>query len=267
MSSKDNMSLGDRMKEYYENCYKINLPRRIPLIIRLDGKAFHTLTRGCEKPFDKNIINLMDETAKYLCENIQGAQLAYLQSDEISILVHNYKRLESSAWFDNDLMKMCSVSASLATSKFNHVKAFNDIWNGECESSNMELFINTNLNDMKLAHFDSRAFVLPESEVCNYFIWRQKDWERNSIQMLAQSLYSHKELQNKKCSDLQEMCFQKGKNWNDLSIDLKRGRCIIRKSNLFNNDKAFRDLWEVDNNIPIFTEDREYINKLLKVEE
>ena len=234
MSSKDNMSLGDRMKLYYENCYKINIPRRIPLIIRLDGKAFHTLTRGCNKPFDSDIINWMDGTAKYLCENIQGAQMAYIQSDEISILVHNYKRITSSAWFDNDLEKIVSVSASIATYCFNKL-----------------------MNNDKVALFDSRAFVLPENEVCNYFIWRQKDWERNSIQMYAQSLYSHKELQNKNCSDLNEMCFQKGKNWNDLSVDLKRGRCIV-----YSDSK-----WIIDNNIPIFVEDRNYISDLLKIED
>jgi tRNA(His) 5'-end guanylyltransferase len=269
MSSKDNMSLGDRMKEYYENCYKIKLPRRMPLIIRLDGKAFHTLTRNCEKPFDKTIIKLMDETAKYLCENIQGAQLAYVQSDEISILVHNYKRLTSSAWFDNDLEKIVSVSSGIASSYFSLLY-------------NESILAYRNHKDtLKSVVFDSRAFVLPENEVCNYFIWRQKDWERNSIQMLAQSLYSHKELQNKNCADLNEVCFQKGKNWNDLSTDLKRGRCVIKKEvqdcltqkdlrERFGEKTKKSDIiyeWAIDNNIPIFSENRHYIEEVLETEE
>lgn len=271
MSSKDNLSMGDRFKNYYENCYKTYLPRRMPLIIRLDGKAFHTLTRNCEKLFDKNIINLMDETAKYLCENIQGAQLAYVQSDEISILVHNYKRLTSSAWFDNELQKIVSVSASLATSKFNYHQIANKLkqWNEEDRDMDLD-------KELKLAHFDSRAFVLPENEVCNYFLWRQKDWERNSIQMLARSLYSHKELQGKKHTDLQEMCFQKGHNWNDLEISLKRGRCIVKEIKyisteivpmIMDNCVPNGNYWIVDNEIPIFKDDRNYIEKWLEIEE
>ena len=266
MPSKDNMSLGDRMKIYYENCSKIVLPRRMPLIIRLDGKAFHTLTRGCEKPFDMNIIKLMDQTTKYLCKNIQGAVLAYVQSDEISILVHNYKRLTSSAWFDNELEKIVSITAGMASAYFTMMY-------------NESVIAYRNHRDiLKPCIFDSRVFVLPEAEVCNYFVWRQQDWERNSIQMLAQSLYSHKELQNKNCPNLQEMCFQKGKNWNDLSVSLKRGRCCIQEQKIIrdnpedmiphrNIEDMFYKEWVIDENIPIFCEDRNYINDLLKIEE
>ncbi len=148
MPSKDNMSLGDRMKIYYENCSKIVLPRRMPLIIRLDGKAFHTLTRGCEKPFDMNIIKLMDQTTKYLCKNIQGAVLAYVQSDEISILVHNYKRLTSSAWFDNELEKIVSITAGMASAYFTMMY-------------NESVIAYRNHRDiLKPCIFDSRVFVL-----------------------------------------------------------------------------------------------------------
>ena len=165
---------------------------------------------------------------KYLCENIQGAELAYVQSDEISILLHNYKRLNSESWFDNKVQKIVSISAGMASSYFSMAAG-------------------------KMLQFDSRVFVLPEQEVCNYFIWRQQDWERNSIQMLAQSLYSQKELHKKNNSQLQELCFRKNKNWNDLSIQLKRGTCIIKNENL----------WKVDIDIPMFTQDRNYIEKLL----
>jgi tRNA(His) 5'-end guanylyltransferase len=221
-------SLGDRMKHNYEDAFKIRLPLRMPVIIRLDGKAFHSIPLN--KPFDNGFIKLMNDTAIYLCENIQGVVLAYIQSDEISLLIHNYKKIESQAWFDNEIQKMVSISASLASSKLTNI--------------------------FRIVQFDSRAFIIPETEVCNYFIWRQKDWERNSIQMLAQSLYSHKQLHLKNCSELQEMCFLKNSNWNDLPISIKRGRCCIKNVG-----------WEIDNNMPILTQDRNYIESLLRVQD
>ena len=113
----EKLSLGGRMKEYYEEVWKIKLPMRMPIIIRLDGRAFHSLTKQMEKPFDKKFIQNMQEVALKLCENISGAQLAYVQSDEISILMHNYKKLNSQAWFGNELQKLVSISASIASSE------------------------------------------------------------------------------------------------------------------------------------------------------
>jgi tRNA(His) 5'-end guanylyltransferase len=230
--SMDKKSLGNRMKENYEKVFMAQLPLRMPVVLRLDGRAFHTFTRGLAKPYDLEFCKKMDKTAKYLCENIQGAEMAYVQSDEISILLHNYKRLNSEAWFNNEIQKMASISSGLASSYFT-------------------------LNGYgKLAQFDSRSFVLPENEVCNYFIWRQQDWERNSIQMLAQSLYSHKELHGKNNNILQGMCFDKGENWNDLSTYLRRGRAVVKDS---------EGGWCVDAEIPKFTADRAYVEKLLSV--
>ena len=231
-------SIGDRMKKNYEKAYDIRLPMRMPVILRLDGKAFHTLTRGMVKPFDDNFILKMSMTARYLCQKIQGAVMAYVQSDEISILLHTYKKLESGAWFDNKVQKIVSVSAGLASAKFTQSLI--------------------NLDDIdKTAVFDARVFVVPESEVCNYFIWRQQDWERNSIQMLARSLYSHKECHKKNRVELNEMCFQKGKNWNNLHNHLKRGTVIVK------NEEG---KWEKIHT-PQFTKDRDFINDLMKVEE
>jgi tRNA(His) guanylyltransferase len=251
-------SLGGRMKQNYENAFKYKLPERMPVIIRLDGRAFHTLTAKAEKPFDKNFIDLMNETAKYLCQEIQGIQLAYIQSDEISLLLHNYKRLNSQSWFDNEIQKMCSISAGLASSYFSLALA--KLRNNYGKEIDLQYAV----------QFDSRCFVLPEAEVVNYFIWRQKDWERNSIQMVAQSLYSHKELHKKNNSELQEMCFQKGENWNNLETSLKRGRCIVHNlQHLGKMDDIdiFKNAWAVDNNIPIFSQDRNYIEKYLEIEE
>jgi len=259
-------SLSGRMKQNYEQVFKYKLPERMPVIIRLDGRAFHTLTAKSEKPFDEHFITMMNETAIYLCKEIQGCQLAYIQSDEISLLLHNYKQLNSQSWFGNEIQKMCSISAGLASSYFTY--KFNRIYN--LDDNKYEKF--------RIIQFDSRCFVLPEAEVNNYFIWRQIDWTRNSVSMLAQSLYSHKELHKKNNSELQEMCFQKGKNWNDLDVSLKRGRCIIRKNKIRhsnpednisyeNIENMFFKQWEVDNNIPIFTQDRNYIEKYLEIEE
>jgi tRNA(His) 5'-end guanylyltransferase len=174
----------------------------------------------------------MNTVAKYLCKEIQGAVMAYVQSDEISILINNFKTLEQTPWFANEVQKIASVSAGMASAVLTKELG-------------------------KIAVFDSRVFPIPKEEVVNLLIWRQQDWERNSIQMLAQSLYSHKQLHGKNKADLNEMCFQKGHNWNDLPVYLKRGRCVVY------TDSG----WEVDNDIPIFKDNRRYIEELLKTEE
>lgn len=243
MAKKD--SLGDRMK-IYEATWNTYLPPRMPLILRLDGKAWHSLTKSCQKPFDEKLINALNKTAIRLCEEIQGAQIAFLQSDEISILIHNYKRLDSKSWFDNKLQKMLSVSAAIA-------------------SSTMTLETINVFGKYRNAEFDSRAIIVPESDVCNLFYWRQKDWTRNSVQMVARSMYSQKECYGKNNSQLQDMIHAKGQNWNNLPVHLKRGRCVIKESYVVNG--ANRSRWVVDNNIPIFSKDREYIEKYLKTED
>lgn len=262
--SKD--SLGDRMKNF-EDCYRIKLPIRMPVILRIDGCHFHTYTKRCKRPVDQGLVDCMNETAKYLCKNIQGAQIAYLQSDEISILINNYQTLSTQSWFENNLQKMVSVSASMASVIFT-TNSWR-IWAPKTreEISGMDPMSECDFNQP--AYFDSRVFILPENDVCNYFLWRQKDCERNSVQMLARSLYSHKELFNKNNAQLQEMCWQKGVNWNDCPVSQKRGRCIV-KTKVFKSGvnpktgvsiNAERTEWTVDNNIPIFSQNREYINQ------
>lgn len=246
MSESDKTSIGDRFKEY-EHAFSYYLPRRIPVIIRVDGKAFHSVLQHATKPFDMEVVEAMQETAISLCEQIQGAVLAYGQSDEISILIHNYKNLNTEAWFNNNIQKMVSVSASIATNTFRDV-----IYNTSKFSINLDRVL-----------FDSRVFVLPEAEVCNYFIWRQQDAVRNSIQSLARSKYSQKQLHEKNCDELQEMIHQAGDNWNNLPTVLKRGWCIFRKD--WSMMEPPDTTWSIDFNIPIFTQDREYINKHLKV--
>ena len=176
-------SLGGRMKNYYENAYRNHLTRRTPVIIRIDGKAFHTFTRNFKRPYDLVFKKAMWNTTLYLCEHIQNARLAYVQSDEISILLIDYNKFTTAAWFDNNIQKMCSVSASMAT------MAFNKFFAEESEdATNYHNYISEEefrrvyrprWND---AMFDSRVFNLPESEVCNYFVWRQQDAISNSIE-------------------------------------------------------------------------------------
>ena len=191
--------LGTRMKTYYEQIPKTKLMRRTPVAIRIDGKAFHTFTRGFQKPFDNILIESMQETMKYLCENIQGCVFGYTQSDEITLLLVDYKELTSQAWFDYEVQKMCSIAASMTTMKFNQV--FAELSAKESENLEMRarenpLFENRDLlTRISIAHcdsvskgamFDARCFNIPKEEACNLIYWRQLDATRNSIQMVGQ---------------------------------------------------------------------------------
>lgn len=274
-------SLGDRMKKYEEASKSLSiLIPRMPAIIRLDGRAFHSYTKNCIRPYDEDLHNAMNQTAMQLCKEISGAEIAYVQSDEISILLNNYKTRGFQPWFDGKVQKMVSVSAAIASAKFTE-ESKNIRSKKVChcpddgQGFHRDGCAKAIPNKIFPATFDSRIFVIPREEVTNYFIWRQQDNSRNSIQMLARSLYSHKELENKKTPDLQEMCFQKGKNWNDLPTHLKRGRCIVRndeqRTTVLGQDgqetvAVNRLPMKVDNEIPIFTYGCEYIEKHLGVE-
>ena len=221
-----NCSIMTRMKSNYENRSKTFLTRRTPVIIRCDGKNFSSYTKGLKKPFDEGLIEDMEATTKFLCENIQGVKLGYCQSDEISLLLTDYETLDTQAWFDYNVQKMTSISASMATAKFNQLRLQRNI-GSEFDYGNVRYMDSEFLNN-KLAFFDSRVFNIPKEEVSNYFLARQKDAVKNSIAMLAQSLYSPKELHKKNQSEMQEMCWQKGHNWNDLNYKKKRGCTIIK---------------------------------------
>lgn len=232
--SKD--PLGERMKGQYEVRSRQLLPRRTYTIIRLDGKAFHTYTRGLKKPFDKDLINDMDNVVVKILPEIQGAQFAYVQSDEISILLTDFAKENTDAWFDGNVQKMVSVSASLMTAEFNKLRILRKLQNHKrgsgihCDKFFYERFYSSEIEDINIATFDSRVFTIPDRiEVMNYFIWRNNDASRNSISMVAQSLYSHKELHGKSSSDKQEMIFKKGINWSEYDKSLKNGRLIVRE--------------------------------------
>ena len=275
-------SLGDRMKQY-EGVPKTALMRRNPVIIRIDGKAFHTFTRGFQRPFDDILIESMQETMKYLCENIQGCKFGYCQSDEISLLITDYETINTAAWFDYQVQKMCSIAASMATLAFN--RSFEDKVNEEygyieseamfpsLEEETFKQIENEHEAHQKAlnkgAMFDALCFSIPKEEVCNYFIWRQQDATRNSIQMVGQANFSHKELQNKSCDKIQDMLMmQKNINWNDFETVKKRGSCCTKTGkhsvvNMQTGDQVERLIWEIDKEIPIFTQDRNYIERFV----
>ena len=240
--------LGNRMKENYENRSKTCLTRRVPVIMRLDGRAFHSLTKQMRKPFDDILVKTMQDTMLDLCKNVQGCVLGYTQSDEITLVLVDYKTLESEAWFDYQVQKIVSIGASIATLSFNKHFAENV---AEMTTSTDEF--KAYAKKLGQAMFDARAFNIPKEEVCNCVLWRQMDAERNSVQMVAQANFSHKELQGKSCNELQDMLMlQKGINWNNLPTHLKRGSCAVRGN----------DGWFVDLEIPKFVnEGRDYIEK------
>ena len=278
-----NDDLGKRMKEYYEQIPKIKLMRRCPVAIRLDGKAFHTFTRGFQKPFDEVLVKSMQDTMKYLCENIQGCVLGYTQSDEITLILVDYKNLNSAAWFDYEIQKMCSIAASMATMAFNRFFAINVdnfVYDYATEyeetgrfgkgTPEYELCEKYQKAIEKGAMFDARVFNIPKEEVTNLIYWRQLDATRNSIQMVGQANFSHKELQNKSCNMIQDMLHeQRGINWNDIPTHLKRGSCCVKTDitveSLVEGHKVIeRPHWIIDKEIPIFKgEGREYIEKLI----
>ena len=280
----DRTTLSDRMKNNYENITRYYLTRRMPVIIRIDGRSFHTFTKGFKKPFDDILVNTMQDTMKYLCENIQGCVLGYTQSDEISLVLTDYAEITTDAWFGNNLQKMCSVSASMATLAFNKFfsEQVQDFMYDCCneygdsvlpeKQNDYDFAYNVYFKKLDTAMFDSRVFTIPKEEVCNYLIWRQQDATRNSIQSVGQANFSQKELHGKSCNNIQDMLMlQKGINWNDYSTTLKRGSCCIKADDSLTEydevgnicDYISRSKWVIDNEIPIFTQDRNYVEKLI----
>lgn len=228
--------LGDRIKDY-ERVSKSYLTRRTPVIARLDGICFSTFTKGLQRPYEPDFVEAMNNTTLELCKYAQGCKLAYVASDEISLLITDYETIATEAFFYYEVNKLNSALASLATS------AFRDKWE--------ELG-----RPKKRALFDCRVFNVPENDVCNTFHWRQNDWTRNSTIMLTSCYYSHKEMQGKGRADQHEMLHQKGINWNDYPTSYKRGRCVVKGN----------DGWAVDNEIPIFKgEGREYVERFVRM--
>lgn len=254
-----NDALGTRMKTFYEQVSKTRLVRRMPVAIRLDGKAFHTFTRGFQKPFDEVLGNAMVRTMEYLCKNIGNCVFAYCQSDEITFILVDYAKLETDAWFDYRTDKLCSVAASMATMAFNQFfkNEVDKFYYNHCSredplfEKHYQVYRDA---QYKGAMFDARCFNIPKEEACNLVYWRQLDATRNSIQMVGQANFSHSELQGKSCNMIQDMLHEeRGINWNDYPTRWKRGRAWTKELG-------------IDNEMPILKgEDRKYVDELIFV--
>lgn len=202
MNKGGGMDLAQRMKRY-ESVSRDSLVINMPVIVRVDGKAFHTLTKTAKKPFDSEIMDSMVAAALAVSKEMQGFVAAYVQSDEATFFISDYDDVKTQGWFNYSHSKLISISASVMSVNFTE-------------------------RYKKKAYFDSRAFNVPKEDVVNCFLWRAQDWKRNSLQMYARSFFSHKELDNKNSESMHEMLYQLGKNWAvDLSDQQKNGTFII----------------------------------------
>ena len=272
------MQLGDRMKTY-EASVGPSLVKRCPAILRVDGRAFHTFTKGFDKPCDTHMQQCMHAVALALCEDISTARFAYGQSDEVSVLLVDYNRLDSDQWFDGTVQKMVSVAAAIATIAFNRemhwlyaeaLAAWTDkITDNRLTAADTEPYLEkTEFLEGKLnrAVFDARVFSIPREDAANNFVWRQQDAVRNSIQSAGQQRFSHNELHGKSCDDIQEMLFsQYGINWNDFPVEQKRGFAVYRKPGTKKTPSGSVEamMWAVDTEIPTFTKDRDFVDALV----
>lgn len=247
--------LEKRMRTY-EDVTKSTLVRHMPVIIHLDGQSFSKFTKGFQSPFDELLRDTMNQTMLYLCKNIQGCKFGYTQSDEISLLLTDYDNLDTSAWFDDEILKMASVSASMCTMKFNQlfVHSIVDMFHG----------IPTTKYERALekaayagATFDSRVFNVPKGDVTNYFYWQQTDYIHNAIQMTGIHFFGRKNMSKVTTQQIidrldKEMWITYDKYY---PAAYRRGVCAKR------SDKS---TWELDMNIPDFTRDnRSYIEEVI----
>lgn len=246
-------ALGTRMKGY-ESRNQYYLQKRTPVVIRVDGKAFHSFTKELQRPFDTIFQSSMIQTMKALCENIQNCVFGYTQSDEITFILKDYTQLDTCAWFDYRTDKLCSIAASLATYYFNKFFHFHatQIINITSTTNEYSLVLMRCLE--KMAIFDARCFNIPKEEVVNLVYWRQLDAIRNSILMCGQANFSHAELMNKSCPQIKEMLLSIGKDWDKLPIYKQRGIACVRENKT----------WITDYSMPILLkEDRDYLERLI----
>jgi tRNA(His) 5'-end guanylyltransferase len=223
--------LGRRLKRDYEDALRLFLPRRSYVIVRIDGRAFHSFTSDLERPYSRELADALDQAALYLCQEMIGCRFAYGQSDEYSFLLTDFEKANAPLWFDGNVQKIVSVSASLFTAMFQR-----------------------RFPSAKIAAFDSRVMVISQrTEVENYFLWRQLDASANSLNMLASAHYSHDELLQKSTTEKHDMLHTKGLNWAKEPADFKRGR-VVRRMN---------EAWAIDLEIPIFNRDRSYLEALI----
>jgi tRNA(His) guanylyltransferase len=266
-------ALGDRMKRY-EDITRFKLPPRTYTLLRVDGRAFHTWTRGLAKPYDQLLMKIMDKTAIALCEEIAGAQFAFVQSDEISILAVDFLEIGTQAWFDGLVQKWCSVAAAIATMTFN-------VEVTKAVQQNLEMNITEIGSKKPCATFDARVWTIPDHvEVENYFVWRQQDAVRNSVMMLARAHASHKQLHGKNQSAQHEIIHAAGDNWEKHPARFKHGGIIRRQAVDYDapprpivhpafvsaeTPKFEKSNWFMDEGTPVFTRERHYLRTMIPI--
>lgn len=259
MITRNKDSLGDRMKKNYEQPYQFYLTRRTPVIIRLDMNAGHHFTEEMNRPFDTIFVESMHNTCIALSEQIMNVEFAYTQSDEINLLLVDYRKLSSGQWLDGNIQKIVSISASIATIEFNRAYTHAILNHKELANEEIEKYT-VKINKMS---FDSRVFNIPDSEVVNYFIWRQTDCAKNSVQAAGQYYFNQNQLQNLNNNMIQEKLRSIGINWANYPNYFKRGVCAKKESYIVHDELKNEDIkryhWIIDYDIPIFTKDRDYI--------
>lgn len=237
----DRSDIGNRMKAY-EKVSKSVLMKRTPVVIRLDGCHFHTFMRGWIKPFDPFMQKAMEYTTLELCNRIQGCVFGYTQSDEITLILCDYQTLETDAWFDNEVQKICSVSASMASLYFNQFLANNfipyvesmeykDSYHQYLTKSEWDKYVdNIRQKIAGGAYFDARCFNIPKEEVTNLIYWRQLDCMRNSVLSVGQANFSHSELLNRSCKQIKEDLRLKEDcmTWEEYSDEEKYGIMVYK---------------------------------------
>lgn len=220
--------LGERMKADYEDALRLYVPRRTHVVIRIDGRGFHQFTKKLERPYSRVLADALDAAAMALAAEMIGCRFAYGQSDEYSFVLTDTEPADAALWFDGNVQKMVSVSASVFTG------AFNQAFGGAAAGA-----------------FDSRVLVIAQrSEVEKYLLWRQLDASANSLNMLASAHFSHKELVGKSTAEKHDMLHSKGVNWAKQPADFKRGRAVVRKPG---------GGWQVDREIPVFNREPGYL--------
>lgn len=259
----DKTSLGDRMKMYELRSQSMPVFfKELPVLVRIDGRGFSKWTKGLARPYQPELLRLMQDVAQSVMKNpLSECVLAYGQSDEITFL------LRPTPW-DRDGQfalkrdKIISLTAAEATRHFNELRKMENI-----------------LVDKPGGVFDARAFQVPTfDEAVNALVWRQQDATRNSIQMLGHTHFSHKRLHGLSCDEIQELLWQEADiNWNNMPVAFKRGWCVTRAPVIM-NPEDMNDIPEmyrpkksitrrkivVDSEPPIFTQNRDYILSLME---
>lgn len=225
------VSISTRMKRYETVSEHFFTPNS-PVVIRIDGKTFHTFLKHANRPFDQEFMDCMVHAAVLTTSDMHGFKLAYVQSDECTFVITDYDSHETQGWFGYSVNKIVSITASTFTAHFNNLYE-NDV---ATESA----YLAGKLRPAAI--FDARAFVMPVEDVPNVFVWRQRDWERNSVQMLTRAHFSHKQCDGKKIPDMHEMLYSKGINWADLTDQEKNGTFIDRDGQLIQRKLTYEEI-------------------------